>query len=215
MVSPELFQGRLNSRHFSSFQSRHEMADHLIRKAIEDFFLLHKDEICNDIMESHDEILSTTEMNLLYKRTMAAYVRSAQNEMITLNRLDSQRQAAEVLSGYLRLIGEGDEEAIAVKSNLQGHKEAQLIILPDDEIKGRLAIIPLLLAKGLEFDAVILFNCIYSNEKDDLLRRKVYLGCTRALHGLYFVERDLLPDSLRGCDVYMDIKDWREVNGMI
>lgn len=104
-----------------------------------------------------------------------------------------------------------DEEAIAVKSNLRGYQEAQLIISPDDEIKSRLVIIPLFLAKGLEFDAVILFNCIYSNEKNNLLRRKVYLGCTRALHEIYFIEKDSLPDSLRGCEMYMEIEDW---NGM-
>jgi len=381
VVSSELLQSRLKARHFPSFKSRYEMLDHLCRKAIEDFFLLHKDEICNDIIESHDEILSTKEVNELYKKTMLTYVKSAQNEIITLNRLDSQKQVIEVLADYLHQTGEGDEEAvrlsdslkrrkllyedalfylfikvlmgeaapfpniyhtvidesqdysliqlyimkallprssftllgdiyqtinsvttiqkyddyerifgpdliqirlskcyrsssdinalafelirqtdhptaagysyftrtvrkpqyiisrdlfscivpileqlekyhsvavivnsdeeaIAVKSHLQKYKEAQLIISPADEMKNRLVIIPLFLAKGLEFDAVILFNCIYSNENNAHIRRKVYLGCTRALHELYFVERDVLPDSLQECRQYMEMKDW-------
>lgn len=108
------------------------------------------------------------------------------------------------------VIVNSDEEALAVKSHLQEHKEAQLIISPDDEMKSRLVIIPLLLAKGLEFDAVILFNCIYSNKNNSHIRRKVYLGCTRALHELYFIERDVLPDSLQQCDQYMEIKDLRK-----
>ena len=381
VVSPEFFESRLKTEHFSTFKARYEKLDHLIRKAIEDFFVLHKDEICNDIVEDHDEILSAKELNLLYKRTMLTYVKSAQDEIISLNKLDSQKQVIEILSNYLHQIGEGDgeavrlsdsfnrgkllyedallfllikvlmgeavpflniyhtvidesqdynliqlyiikhllprssftllgdvyqtinsvttiqkyddyekifgpdliqirlskcyrsssdintlafelinetdhpiaedysyfmrtvkkpqyiiskdmfscivpileqlekynsvavivnsdEEAIAVKSNLQEYKDAQLIISPADEMKSKLVIIPLLLAKGLEFDAVILFNCIYSNEKNDHIRRKVYLGCTRALHELYFVERDVLPDSLQGCKQYMEIKDW-------
>ncbi len=104
------------------------------------------------------------------------------------------------------VIVNSDEEALRVKSWLQGKKEAQLIISPEDEMKDRIAIIPLLLAKGLEFDAVLLFDCIHGNEKDVNMRRKVYLGCTRALHELYFVERDVLPDSLRGCEEYMEVR---------
>ena len=63
-------------------------------------------------------------------------------------------------------------------------------------------------AKGLEFDAVILFGCIRSNEKNAHMRRKVYLGCTRALHELYFVEREALPEGLRECEGYMEIVDY-------
>ena len=104
------------------------------------------------------------------------------------------------------VIVNSDEEALRVKSWLRGKKEAQLIISPEDEMKDRIVIIPLLLAKGLEFDAVLLFDCIHGNEKDANMRRKVYLGCTRALHELYFVERDVLPDSLRGCEEYMEVR---------
>lgn len=108
------------------------------------------------------------------------------------------------------VIVNSDEEALRVKSWLRGKKEAQLIISPEDELKDRVVIMPLLLAKGLEFDAVILFDCIHGNEKDANMRRKVYLGCTRALHELYFVERDVLPDSLRGCEEYMEVWTFEE-----
>ncbi|MCM1541535.1 MAG: UvrD-helicase domain-containing protein [Blautia sp.] len=378
ILSPEMIQRRLNAGNFSSFQSRYEMLEQLLTKAIEDFFLSHKDEIYNEIEESHDEILSAKEADLLYRKTLQAYVQSAKDETIRLNSLDSKTQTAAVLSGYLRQAGESDdeavnlsdslqrgkllyedalfyllvkvlmgetapfpnirhtvidesqdyslmqlylmkcllpkssftllgdiyqtvnsvttmqeyedyqrifgdglmqirlskcyrsssdinalafqlidqadrplakdysyftravrkpqyvicrdlfsclvpilnrlekyhsvavivnndEEAMAVQSHLGESKEAQLIISPEDEIKNRLVIIPLLLAKGLEFDAVVLFNCIDSNQNNDHLRRKVYLGCTRALHELYFVERDILPDSLRECGAYMEI----------
>ena len=93
-----------------------------------------------------------------------------------LERLEKYRSVA--------VIVDGEEDALAVKAHLQGQKEAQLLLSPDDEMKSRLSVIPLLLAKGLEFDAVILFNCIRSNQENAQMRRKVYLGCTRALHEL-------------------------------
>lgn len=110
----------------------------------------------------------------------------------------------------IAVIVNSDEEAFRVKSKLQKYEtqqgyESQLIVSPDDEIKGRLVIIPLLLAKGLEFDAVILFGCVQANEANDHLRRKIYLGCTRALHELYLIENGPLPDSLRECEDYMEI----------
>lgn len=379
LLSPESFQDRLDTRKFPSFQARFEMLGQLVKKTVEEFFLLHKDEIYNDLMESHEDILSEKEWNLLYKKTRQTYIESAQEEILRQNRLDPQAQAVKVLSDYLDRTGKGDEiaarlsdslnrrkllyeealfylfvkvlmgkaapfptirhtvidesqdysllqlsiikhllpkssftllgdiyqavnslttirdyndytqvfgpdlaqirlgkcyrssgdinalafelineahrpitecysyfhrtvrkpqylickdilsclvpileglgqyhsiavivdndeDALAVKSRLQGHQEAQLILSPDDEMTGHLVIIPLLLAKGLEFDAVILFNCIYSNLGNDRMRQKVYLGCTRALHELYFVERDILPDSLQGCRQYLEIR---------
>ncbi len=379
LLSPESFQDRLDTRKFPSFQARFEMLGQLVKKTVEEFFLLHKDEIYNDLMESHEDILSEKEWNLLYKKTRQTYIESAQEEILRQNRLDPQAQAVKVLSDYLDRTGKGDEiaarlsdslnrrkllyeealfylfvkvlmgkaapfptirhtvidesqdysllqlsiikhllpkssftllgdiyqavnslttirdyndytqvfgpdlaqirlgkcyrssgdinalafelineahrpitecysyfhrtvrkpqylickdilsclvpileglgqyhsiavivdndeDALAVKSRLQGHQEAQLILSPDDEMTGHLVIIPLLLAKGLEFDAVILFNCIYSNLGNDRMRQKVYLGCTRALHELYFVERDILPDSLQGYRQYLEIR---------
>ncbi len=383
LLSPESFQDRLDTRKFPSFQARFEMLGQLVKKTVEEFFLLHKDEIYNDLMESHEDILSEKEWNLLYKKTRQTYIESAQEEILRQNRLDPQAQAVKVLSDYLDRTGKGDEiaarlsdslnrrkllyeealfylfvkvlmgkaapfptirhtvidesqdysllqlsiikhllpkssftllgdiyqavnslttirdyndytqvfgpdlaqirlgkcyrssgdinalafelineahrpitecysyfhrtvrkpqylickdilsclvpileglgqyhsiavivdndeDALAVKSRLQGHQEAQLILSPDDEMTGHLVIIPLLLAKGLEFDAVILFNCIYSNLGNDRMRQKVYLGCTRALHELYFVERDILPDVLQGCGQYLEICNWNK-----
>ena len=87
-----------------------------------------------------------------------------------------------------------------------------MIISPEDELEDGVVIIPLLLAKGLEFDAVVLFGCIYANEKNPHLRRRVYLGCTRALHELYFVEKNPLPESLQDCRAYVETEDWGRQN---
>lgn len=381
IVSPELLQSKMNVGQSSSFRSGYERLNYLVKKAIEDYFLLHKEEICNELLESEEDNISTQEANVLYKRTIMEYVRFAREEIIRLNRLDSAKQLLEVFAKYLHRIGNtdeeterlanslergklwyedallylfvkvlmgevapfmnirhvvidevqdynliqlyimkylfpkanftllgdiyqtvnslttiqkyddftrvfgsglmqirlskcyrsssdinalafglisetehpigeeytyfertvgkpryvicgdmfpclvpilerlekyhsvavivnSDEEAFAVKSHLQGHREVQMIVSPEDELKGGIVIIPLLLAKGLEFDAVVLFNCIYANEKNAHMRRRVYLGCTRALHELYFVERDVLPESLQECKQYMEMEEW-------
>nr|WP_300768775.1 UvrD-helicase domain-containing protein [uncultured Acetatifactor sp.] len=386
LVSQELLQSKLDAGHYHTFQSRRERLEYLARRAIEDYFLLHKEEIRDSIAErgmERNEELSEKEIYALYKRTRNEYVQLAMDGIGRLNRLDSGKQMAEVFARYLRraevpegdeeaqrmfrslergkllyedalfylfikeLMGEaapfsqiyhtvidesqdysllqlyivrylfpgssftllgdiyqtvnsvttmqryedyekvfgsglvrirlgrcyrsssdinalafrlideeerpiaeeysyfartvrkpqyvicrdmfsclgpilerlekyrsvavivdGEEDALAVKAHLQGQKEAQLLISPDDEMKSRLSVIPLLLAKGLEFDAVILFGCIRSNEKNAHMRRKVYLGCTRALHELYFVERETLPEGLRECEGYMEIVDY-------
>ncbi len=386
LVSQELLQSKLDAGHYHTFQSRRERLEYLARRAIEDYFLVHKEEIRNSIAErrmERNEELSEKELYALYKRTRNEYVQLAMDRIGRLNRLDSGKQMAEVFARYLRqaevpegdeeakrmfrslergkllyedalfylfikemmgevaplcqiyhtvidesqdysllqlyivrylfpessftllgdiyqtvnsvttmqryedyekvfgsglvrirlsrcyrsssdinalafrlideeerpiaeeysyfartvrkpqyvicrdmfsclgpilerlekyrsvaVIVDGEEDALAVKAHLQGQKEAQLLLSPDDEMKSRLSVIPLLLAKGLEFDAVILFGCIRSNEKNAHMRRKVYLGCTRALHELYFVEREALPEGLRECEGYMEIVDY-------
>lgn len=378
LVSPELMQKKLSAIRFPDFPSRFERLKVLVKKTIEDYFDLHKEEICQEILENQDDVFSLKEARIVYKRTMYEYIQQAQDEIVSRNRLQSGEQMTEVFSRYLRqtgeddqeaarlsrslergrllyedalfylfikvlmgevalfphiyhtvidesqdynllqlyivkrlfpkssftllgdiyqtvnslttiqryeeyerifgtdlvrirlgkcyrsssdinalafrLIGEADhpiaedysyfdrpvkkpqyvickdmfaclapilegleqyasvavivnsdEEALAVKSHLQSRRQAQLIISPEDEMRERLVIIPLLLAKGLEFDAVVLFGCIHANEDNPNLRRKIYLGCTRALHELYLVERKAPPDSLRECETYMEI----------
>ncbi len=378
LVIPEFIRSRLDAGHFSEFTSRYERLKFLVRRSIEDFFTLHKEEICKKIMEDSDILISEKEARLQCKRMLFEYIQSAENEIVRLNKLDSRRLAVEVFEKYLRQTGEegqeaerlfcslnrgrllyedalfylfikvlmgevtpfsniyhtvidesqdysllqlyiikqllprssftllgdiyqtvnsvttiqryedyekifgadlvrirlsrcyrsssdinalafrlineadrpiaeeysyfdrtvhkpryvicrdmfsclvpileslekyhsiaiiadGEEDVLAVKSYLQEYKDAQLILSPDDEIRSRLVVIPLLLAKGLEFDAVILFNCIRSNEENAHMRRKVYLGCTRALHELYFVEKGVLPEELRECAPYMEV----------
>ena len=374
----------MNAGHYHTFPSRYERLKHLIRTAVEDFFLLHKEEIRNEIAENQmeeNEILSVKEINMIYQRTRQECIQSALDRIDRLNGLEAGRQMTEVFANYLRQIGEGDEEAVrlsdslrrgkllyedalfymlvkvlmgevapfpdichtvidesqdynllqlyivkalfpgssftllgdiyqtvnslttiqgyeeyerifgagliqirlskcyrssgdinalafrlisesgspiteeysyfartvrkpryvvsgdmfsclvpileqleryasvavivnsdeealAVKAYLQRYREAQMILSPEDALKERLVIIPLFLAKGLEFDAVILFGCIQANEENPHFRRKVYLGCTRALHELYFVERSGLPDTLRDCEACMEIVEW-------
>jgi DNA helicase-2/ATP-dependent DNA helicase PcrA len=407
LATPEAIRRKLDAEGFPDFQSRFERLKVLVRKAIEDYFTEHKEEMCREFLESREDVFSEKEARVLYRRTMHETIQSAQEDVVRLNRLNAKKQMREVFAEYLRQTGEGDredreqevarlsdslergrllyedalfylfikvlmgevapfpaiyhtvidesqdynllqlcimkrlfpkssftllgdiyqtvnslttiqryqeyervfgagliqirlskcyrsssdinalafrlideaaqpiaekysyfarpvkkpryiisrdmfsclvpvlkqlekyhsvavivngdEEALGVKSYLCKHMEAQLIISPEDEMKDRLVIIPLLLAKGLEFDAVILFDFLHSmkpgesveanksrepdesNETSESgediarFRRKVYLGCTRALHELYFIEREGLPDSLEECAPYLEV----------
>ncbi len=90
----------------------------------------------------------------------------------------------------------------------------QLINKPNDEMKARIVIIPLVLSKGLEFDAVLVCD-FQGNDTDEnnskprcetaVMAAKMYLACTRALHELYFVEEGDLPADLQDCYEFMQI----------
>ena len=65
----------------------------------------------------------------------------------------------------------------------------------DAVIAGRIILLPLLLAKGLEFDTVIAVDAFAGAAKGTAAdRRRLYLCATRALHSLTFVEGDALPE---------------------
>lgn len=69
-----------------------------------------------------------------------------------------------------------------------------MIVSEDDDYVNDIVIIPLYLAKGLEFDVVMIYNASdlgYNNEEDRLL---LYTACTRALHVLdIFYLRNVSP----------------------
>ena len=63
----------------------------------------------------------------------------------------------------------------------------QYIVRPDNVLEEKIVALPILLAKGLEFDVVIVWNDQSEVfwEKNKNLK---YLMCTRALHELYFIQ---------------------------
>ena len=63
------------------------------------------------------------------------------------------------------------------------------------EIEKGIVIIPVYLAKGLEFDAVLVYGTDRDNYSDEFDRRLLYIACTRALHRLalyYYGDKSLL-----------------------
>jgi DNA helicase-2/ATP-dependent DNA helicase PcrA len=85
------------------------------------------------------------------------------------------------------IITPSGDDASDIYKALQAHVDLQLVTDPLDGISKRIAVLPLILAKGLEFDEVIIpeaNNQTYSSEYD---RSLLYIACTRAMHRLTLI----------------------------
>ncbi len=86
----------------------------------------------------------------------------------------------------LALIGRTEQECIRIQQGIKRRGvESSLLTANDHSYKGGVSVLPVYLAKGLEFDAVLLTNVNGVNyPKDPLHTKLLYVGCTRALHHL-------------------------------
>lgn len=75
-------------------------------------------------------------------------------------------------------------EAQALYSRLAGMLDVRLIGTIDQEVQKGVLILPVHLAKGLEFDAVIVHDAGAAYYSSDTDRKLLYIACTRALHRL-------------------------------
>ena len=99
--------------------------------------------------------------------------------------------------------------AESLHRRLQNRGESvQRITKSTEEMKARILIMPLVLTKGLEYDAVLVCGRIKSSHGRKALTQQageLYLACTRALHELVFVEEMELPDDYKDCEEYLQI----------
>lgn len=98
----------------------------------------------------------------------------------------AQTIAANLDLGYesVAVICKNETEAKTAADLLKGYAEFNLIDQNTTYFPSGVVILPVYLAKGLEFDAVIIFDAsesVYSSEAD---RNLLYTACTRALHEL-------------------------------
>jgi DNA helicase-2/ATP-dependent DNA helicase PcrA len=65
-------------------------------------------------------------------------------------------------------------------------KNIEVTLYDDNEVelKKGISLMPCYVAKGMEFDAVILYNVSKENYRTDFDKRLLYVGCTRAMHEL-------------------------------
>jgi DNA helicase II / ATP-dependent DNA helicase PcrA len=79
-------------------------------------------------------------------------------------------------------------------------KFVNLITSESSRLTAGTCIIPCYLAKGLEFDAVIIFDASKDSYEGEELRKLMYTMCTRALHKLIIVYKDELTTLLKNVD---------------
>jgi DNA helicase-2/ATP-dependent DNA helicase PcrA len=79
-------------------------------------------------------------------------------------------------------------------------KLLNLITSENSHLIAGISIIPCYLAKGLEFDAVIIYDASSENYEGEELRKLMYTMCTRALHRLFIVYKNELTALLKDVD---------------
>lgn len=84
----------------------------------------------------------------------------------------------------IAVICKNAKESQELYRQINSNIEIKLVSLEDEEVEAELIIIPAYLAKGLEFDAVIVYNVSKDNYIREIDRRLLYIACTRALHSL-------------------------------
>lgn len=95
-------------------------------------------------------------------------------------------------------------ESIAAYDSLSGIEEIKLVKSGSIEYEQGVVVIPAYLAKGIEFDAVIIYDASAKSYGDESLRRLFYTACTRAMHHLQLYSvgepspflRNVAPESL-------------------
>lgn len=95
-------------------------------------------------------------------------------------------------------------ESLRLYKLLRKHMDIKLIQKDDEKYDIGSVILPIYLAKGLEFDGVLVMNVDKNNYSLEEERQLLYVACTRALHELslfYFEE----PSNLIEAEVFMDI----------
>lgn len=84
----------------------------------------------------------------------------------------------------IAVICKSKAEAEKVHSSLSALMDIRLVNSADVEINKGIYVIPSYLAKGLEFDAVVVYEVSDNNYFNELDKKLLYIACTRALHRL-------------------------------
>jgi DNA helicase II / ATP-dependent DNA helicase PcrA len=108
--------------------------------------------------------------------------------------------------GYntIAIICKSAAESTAAYEALSNVEEIKLVKSGTTEYEQGVVVIPAYLAKGIEFDAVIIYNASAKVYGDESLRRLFYTACTRAMHYLQLYSvgepspflRNVVPGSL-------------------
>ena len=121
------------------------------------------------------------------------------------------KEELEVIGSLVNEIHKANKKTIAIvckdfnqsknlhnKLNKQSSSKWDLIGEEQDNMDVVNLIIPSYMAKGLEFDAVIVYDCDSKNYKDkDLDKKLLYVALTRALHMEYVLYKDELTPLLK------------------
>lgn len=99
------------------------------------------------------------------------------------------------------------EESKAAYDILQQHVQLHLIEKETASFGSGVLIVPSYLAKGVEFDAVIIYNASNQQYRKESERKLFYTACTRAMHELYIYYKNELSPFLSTVEVNAYMQD--------
>lgn len=136
-----------------------------------------------EIIEYTNKILSLNHVNAIRRDTNKPVVFRRHLENLKEMILSDIKTLKENYSS-IAIITKDDREAQKIYSMIKDDVLVSYITLDTKTFKKDLIIVPAYLAKGLEFDSVILYNDRKNSYKSNE-RNLLYVACTRAQHELY------------------------------
>lgn len=127
---------------------------------------------------------------------------------------EGESELIRLIAGDISSLTAGDAKSIGVICKtaaeskrvydiLKQSLDAGLISRDDEEFKKGTVVIPVYLSKGLEFDAVLVFNAGEENYSTGNDARLLYVACTRALHKLHIYYKGTLTHFISGLDKHL------------
>lgn len=102
--------------------------------------------------------------------------------------------------GSLAIVTKTARVAKALYTELQQEMALNLIVDDEGVLGSNPVILPIYLAKGLEFDAVLIPDADAGSYHREIERKVLYTACTRALHRLVLCYQDSLSPLVAGVD---------------
>ncbi|GLC90027.1 RNA polymerase recycling motor HelD [Lysinibacillus piscis] len=149
---------------------------------------------------STKQIIHFTSKILKTEATIEAFNRNGTEPTITVvtNEDDLITQQVERVNSLtsqfdtIAIICKTAEECQRAYDKLHPYLEVQLVTSTTKQLKKGILLLPVYMAKGLEFDAVLLFNASNTTYSRETERNYFYTACTRAMHKLHIYAIDTL-----------------------
>ncbi|PFJ05343.1 helicase [Bacillus cereus] len=101
----------------------------------------------------------------------------------------------------IAIICKSAAESVTAYEALSHIENIKLVKSNSAEYEQGIVVIPAYLAKGIEFDAVIIYNANNEVYSDESLRRLFYTACTRAMHELHMYSVGEISPFVMGADL--------------
>lgn len=147
----------------------------------------------NKSYRSSFEINSFTQKLLNDKHQLVSFERHEDEPMVIYKENKDKLDEAIALDinkyyskGYesIAIICKTEKEASEIQQRLKCFIDVKVLSDKNSELKECPLVMPAYLAKGLEFDVVIVYDASAENYKSEFDKRLLYVACTRALHQL-------------------------------